>query len=75
MSLHSVVADPNTHAAAITASGAAGTAVFWGLKLSDLGIIVASVVAVLGLFIQVLVYFETRRHNRAREELRDTADE
>lgn len=75
MALHPVLTDPNTHAAAVTVTGAAASATFWGLKVSDLGVMVSSLVAVMGLCVQVFVFLETRRHNKAREEKRDASDD
>jgi hypothetical protein len=77
MSVQQYLTNPNTHAAAATMTGAASAATFWGLKVSDLGVMVSSLVAVCGLLIQIGLFIETRRHNRAREEdnARDTDEE
>lgn len=65
---HPILSDPNTHATLATVSSGAATFLFWGLKVSDLGIMVSSLATVVGLIVQVCVFLETRRHNRTREE-------
>jgi hypothetical protein len=69
MSVHEYLANPNTQAAAVTMTSSASAFTFWGLKIGDLGIMVSSLVAVCGLLIQIGLFIETRRHNRAREDI------
>lgn len=48
-------------AAAATYSSAASAGVFWGLHLSDLGVIISSLAAVVGAVVQVMLYLNNRK--------------
>lgn len=54
----------SVQAAVATYSSAASAGVFWGLHLSDLGVVVSSLAAVCGVVIQLMLYLNTRKETK-----------
>lgn len=58
--------DHTVSQAAVTTmySGAAGAVVIWGLRLSDLGVIISTVIALAGFAVQIYVFIARERRER-----------
>jgi hypothetical protein len=52
-----------------TYSGATAAAVFWGLQISDVGVIVSTLIAVLGFGVHVWAHIRRERRDQERHRL------
>lgn len=64
MSAHSVTSTQHLVAAAATYSSATSAGVLWGLRVSDLGVVVSSLAAICSVVIQLLLYLNSRKETR-----------
>lgn len=55
----------------VTYTGASGAALFWGLHMSDLAVMVSALAAICGVLIQILGYLDRRAEVRRGQRTRD----